>query len=132
MTACTRGCRTCRHKTPSNPMGPRLNDHVTGSFAFKSPLALLTPSSVAIVGASERSRWATRIYGNLRNYGFPGKIFPVNPRGGEVWGAKCYPDLASLPEPPDHALVIVPAPGVQGILETGVAAGLKSATVYAS
>ena len=48
----------------------------------------------------------------------------------EVWGVPCFPDLASLPEPPAHALVIVPAPSVQAVLETGVAAGLKSATVY--
>ena len=56
----------------------------------------------------------------------------MNPRGDEVWGSSCYPDLASLPKPPQHAMVIVPAPAVQGVLETGVAAGLKSATVYAS
>ena len=49
-----------------------------------------------------------------------------------MWGSKCYPDLASLPEPPQHALVIVPAPAVQAVLETGVKAGLKSATIYAS
>jgi acyl-CoA synthetase (NDP forming) len=102
------------------------------TFTFKSPLPLLTPSSIAIVGASERSRWPLRIFGNLRDYGFPGKTYPVNPRVSEVWGVKCYPDLASLPEPPDHALVIVPAPAVQAVMETGVAAGLKSATVYAS
>ncbi len=100
--------------------------------SFKSPLPLLGPASIAIVGASERAKWPGQIYRNLRDYGFPGKIYPVNPRGGEVWGIKCYPDLASLPEAPAHAFVIIPAPGVQGVLETGVAAGLKSATVYAS
>src|SRR5262249_47332347 len=50
----------------------------------------------------------------------------------EVWGIKCYPDLASLPEPPAHAFVIIPASGVQSVLETGVKAGLKSATIYAA
>ncbi len=48
----------------------------------------------------------------------------------EIWDVPCYPDLAALPKPPDHAVVIVPAPAVQTVLETGVAAGLKSATVY--
>jgi acetyltransferase len=100
--------------------------------SFRSPLPLLCPPSIAIVGASERAKWPTLIYRNLRDFGYPGTIYPVNPRGGEVWGLRCYPDLASLPKPPDHALVIVPAPAVQGVLETGVAAGLKSATVYAS
>jgi acetyltransferase len=99
---------------------------------FKSPLPLLRPNSIAIVGASERSRWATQIFRNLREFGFPGTIYPVNPRGGEVWSAKCYPDLASLPEPPAHAFVLIPAAAVQSVIETGIAAGLKSATIYSS
>jgi acetyltransferase len=99
---------------------------------FKSPLPLFRPPSIAIVGASERAKWPGQIYRNLREFGYPGKIYPVNPRAGEVWGTKCYPDLASLPEPPAHAFVIVPAPAVQSVLEIGVAAGLKSATVYAA
>ena len=99
---------------------------------FKSPLPLFRPPSIAIVGASERAKWPGQIYRNLRQYGFPGRIYPVNPRVGEVWDTKCYPNLAALPEPPAHAFVIVPAPAVQEVLETGLAAGLKSATVYAS
>ena len=109
-----------------------LKEQVAGDISFKSPLPLLGPSSIAIVGASERAKWPGQIYRNLRDFGFPGKIYPVNPRAGEVWGIKCYPDLASLPEAPAHAFVIIPAPGVQAVLETGVAAGLKSATIYAS
>jgi acetyltransferase len=95
-------------------------------------LPLFQPSSIAIVGASERARWPRQLYDNLRTCGFPGQVYPVNPRNAEVWGVKCYPDLASLPEPPAHAFVIVPAPAVQGVMETGVAAGLKSATIYAA
>jgi acyl-CoA synthetase (NDP forming) len=103
-----------------------------GIAEFRSPLPLLDPPSIAIVGASERAKWATQIFGNLRAFGYKGKVYPVNPRLAEVWGSPCYPDLASLPEPPQHAMVIVPAPAVQSVLETGVKAGLKSATVYAS
>jgi acetate---CoA ligase (ADP-forming) len=116
--------------------GAPLQDHPAHSpaadLAFKSPLPLLRPASIAIVGASERARWATQIFRNLREFGYPGKIYPVNPRGGEVWGVKCYPDLASLPEGPAHAFVLVPAAAVQSVLETGVAAGLRSATIYSS
>jgi acetyltransferase len=109
-----------------------LQDQVVADPAFRSPLPLLNPASVAIVGASERAKWATQIFGNLRAFGYPGKVYPVNPRLTEVWGSKCYPDLAALPEPPEHALVIVPAAAVQAVLETGVKAGLRSATIYAS
>ena len=110
----------------------QLQDQVAADTRFRSPLPLFNPSSVAIVGASERAKWATQIFRNLRDFGYPGKIYPVNPRLPEVWGAKCYPDLAALPEPPHHAMVIVPAPAVQSVIETGVKAGLKSATIYAS
>jgi acyl-CoA synthetase (NDP forming) len=98
---------------------------------FKSPLPVLNPSSVAIVGASERGRWPKLIYDNLLAGGYRGRIFPVNPRFQEIWGVPCYRDLASLPETGGHALVIVPAPAVVDALATGAAAGLKSATIYA-
>ena len=98
---------------------------------FKSPAPIFNPASVAIVGASERARWPRQIFDNLRANGYRGEIFPVNPRPREVYGVPCYPDLASLPKPADHAIVIVPAPAVQDVLEAGVAAGLKSATIYA-
>jgi acetyltransferase len=108
----------------------QLQDRIVG--AFRSPLPLLNPASIAIVGASERGKWATQIFANLRAFGYPGKVYPVNPRLTQVWGSLCYPDLASLPEPPQHAMVIVPAGAVQTVIETGVKAGLKSATIYAS
>jgi len=99
---------------------------------YKSPAAILCPPSVAIVGASERARWPKVIFDNLRVAGYAGKIFPVNPRVSTVWGVTSFPSLASLPEPPSHALVIVPAPAVVDVLAEGITAGLKSATVYAS
>jgi len=107
-----------------------LHDQVVAE--FRSPLPLLNPPSIAIVGASERAKWASQIFHNLREFGYPGRVYPVNPRIAEVWGSPCYPDLASLPEAPQHAMVIVPAPAVQAVIETGVKAGLKSATIYAS
>jgi acyl-CoA synthetase (NDP forming) len=107
-----------------------LTDHAGARSFFKSPLPVINPPTVAIVGASERARWPTDIFNNLGKGGFPGKIYPVNPRATEVWGQRAYPDLASLPEAPSHALIIVPAPAVLDVLEKGVAAGLKSATIY--
>ncbi len=98
---------------------------------FKSLAPVLRAQSIAIVGASERAKWPAKIFSNLQDFGYSGNVYPINPRYSEIWGVKCYPDLASLPEPPGHALVIVPADAVQGVLEEGVAAGLKSATVYA-
>ena len=80
-----------------------MQDQIVADSSFRSPLPLLNPASIAIVGASERAKWATQIFANLRAFGYPGKIFPVNPRLAHVWGSACYPDLASLPEPPGSA-----------------------------
>jgi acyl-CoA synthetase (NDP forming) len=99
--------------------------------AFRSPAPALAPKSVAIVGASERA-WPNLIWGNLRDFGFPGRVYPINPRSREVWGVRCWPDLASLPEPVEHAAIIISAANVLPVLEEGARLGLRSATVYAS
>src|SRR6266702_3077665 len=99
---------------------------------FRSPETVLRASSVALVGASERGQWQRMIYGNLRDYGYPGRVLLVNPRQKEVYGQPCFPSLRELPEPVDHAMVIVPAVGVADVLKDAEAAGVKSATVYAA
>src|SRR3989442_15579312 len=98
---------------------------------FRSPETVLRASSVALVGASERGQWQRMIYGNLRDYGYPGRGFLVNPRQKEVYGQPCFPSLRELPEPVDHAMVIVPAVGVAAVLADAEAASVKSPTVYA-
>src|SRR6516225_2738489 len=103
-----------------------------GDNLFRSAVSTLQPASLAIVGASERARWPSEIFKNLREFGFPGRIALVNPRQKEVYGQRCFPSLRDLPEPVEHALVIVPAAAVAGVLTAAEEAGVGSATVYAS
>jgi acetate---CoA ligase (ADP-forming) len=98
---------------------------------FRSPASVLQASSIALVGASERGKWPRLIFDSLRAFGYPGRVFLVNPRQSEVYGEPCFPSLRVLPEPIDHAIVIVPATGVADVLTDAEAAGLKSATIYA-
>jgi acetyltransferase len=93
---------------------------------------VLRARSVALVGASERGKWPRDIYASLRDGGYTGKVYPINPKYREIWGIPCYPDFAALPSPVEHAAVIVPAPQVIPIIEDGIEHGLKSATVYAA
>src|SRR6266481_1984181 len=99
---------------------------------FRSAVSTLTAKSLAIIGASERARWPSEIFKNLREFGYPGRIALINPRQSEVFGQRCFASLRNLPEPVDHALVIVPAAAVPGVLVDADEAGVKSATVYAS
>src|SRR5215470_281184 len=99
---------------------------------FRSAVSTLQAKSIAIVGASERARWPSDIYKALREFGYPGRIVLVNPRQKEVYGQRCFPSLRDLPEPVEHALVIVPAAAVAGVLTAAEETGIGSATVYAS
>lgn len=95
--------------------------------------ALLAPRNVVIVGATDKpGNWTPRVHRNLRRYGFPGPVFPLNPGRDEVWGETCYRDFASLPEAPDHLIVLVPAKLVPGVLRDAASAGARSATVMTS
>jgi acetyltransferase len=89
------------------------------------------PASVALVGATDDlSRFAGRVLMRMVNFGYRGKIFPVNPRFAEVGGLKCYPGVRDLPQAPDHVGIVVPTERVMNILEDCAARGARFATVY--
>jgi acetyltransferase len=95
--------------------------------------ALLNPRNVVIVGASDApGSWALRAFQNLRRYDFPGAVYPVNPRRDQVWNMRCHGSFGELPEPPDHVVVVIPAPLVPDTLRAAAAAGARSATVMSS
>ncbi|MCC6887341.1 MAG: acetate--CoA ligase family protein [Hyphomicrobiales bacterium] len=95
--------------------------------------ALTAPRNAVLVGASDRpGSWAARVWRNLRKYQFPGPVYAINPRRDTIWDKPCYPDFRSLPEPPDHMVVLVPAVGVIEALRAGAAAGARSATIFSS
>ncbi len=99
----------------------------------KKVKALTEPRNVVVIGVSDRpGSWATRAWRNLKRYEFPGPIYLINPRRKEIFDTPCYPDFQSLPETPDHLVVVVPAPAVPELLRSGAAAGARSATVFSS
>jgi len=78
---------------------------------------LFAPRSIAVVGASNETG---RMGGGfvlkfLRQHGFSGSIYPVNPKYAEVQGLRCWPSLEAIPEPVDVAVVVVPARAVEPI-----------------
>src|SRR3569833_4403551 len=50
----------------------------------------------------------------------------------QVWGVPCYKDLASLPEPPDQVIVLVPARFAVQVIREAAAAGARYATIVTS
>ncbi len=72
--------------------------------------ALLTPRSIAILGASaDLAKINGRTLRFLQEKGYPGRVFPVNPKYESIAGLRCYPDVASLPETPDLTIIALPA-----------------------
>jgi acetate---CoA ligase (ADP-forming) len=96
--------------------------------------ALLCPSNIAIVGASDRAgSWSGGVWRALQRSGFAGKVYPVNPRNTTVWdGVACYGSLHELPEPPDHVVVLVPGAAAADTITEAGKAGARSATVFSS
>ena len=74
---------------------------------------LLSPASVAVVGASEDpNRIGARALTVLRARGFTGPIYPVNARRSAVQGLPAFPSVAAIPGPVDCAIIAIPADGV--------------------
>jgi acetyltransferase len=88
------------------------------------------PASVAVIGASRTpGKGGYNIVENLLRLGYRGKIYPVNPRGGEVLGLKMYPSLRDVPATPELALIIVPPARVPGAFKDCLAAGVKAVII---
>ena len=93
--------------------------------------ALMSPRSVALIGASEKpASVGISLLQNLR--GFPGRFYPVNPEHSTVCGLPCYPTVASLPEEVDLAIIATPAASVPGIVRECRDAGVAAVVVISA
>ncbi len=92
--------------------------------------AAFTPRSIAVIGASEQpgSLGAT-VLANLRNDGYKGKLFAVNPRHTEIQGVRCWSDVTEIEAGVDLAVIVAPASSVGGILRQCGDKGIRHAVV---
>ncbi len=91
---------------------------------------LFEPRSVAVIGVSKTpGKMGYEVLTNLVRYGFPGPIFPVNPKYSEIHGIRCYKTVLDITEDIDLAILVSPVeriPKVMGELE---AKGVRVAVV---
>lgn len=88
--------------------------------------------SVAVVGVSERPENLGRfILQNLIDWKYEGRIYCVNPKGGEALGHKLYPSVSDLPEVVDLAVLIIPASAVPEVAEECGRKGIKRLAIPA-
>src|SRR5262245_6875164 len=92
--------------------------------------AILHPRNIVLVGATDKpGNYAERIWNNLVKYKYEGGLYPVNSRRETIWGVPCYKDFASLPDKPDHVLVLVPARFAVQVIRDAAAAGARHANM---
>ncbi|MEO9229081.1 MAG: acetate--CoA ligase family protein [Devosia sp.] len=92
---------------------------------------MLAPQSVALVGASQNpASFATRTLQNLAH--FTGTIYLVNAKYESIGQARCYPNLASLPEVPDCVIAAIPRDGTEAVVAEAVRVGSGGVLLYAS
>ena len=99
-----------------------------------SPLApIFYPRTVAMIGATEKPASVGRtVLRNLLDQPFGATIFPINPHRANVLGIRCYPNIASIGEPVDLAIVVTPAATVPDVLQECVSAGVRGAIVISA
>jgi acetate---CoA ligase (ADP-forming) len=74
---------------------------------------LFEPRSIAVIGASQDpSKIGYKIVDNIVSGGYAGKVYPVNPKGGEIFGLRGYKDVTDISEGVDIGCIVVPAPHV--------------------
>ncbi len=94
---------------------------------------LLAPTSVAVVGATDRpGSYGRAAVANLVQAAFPGRLVGVNPRRDDVLGVPCVPTLADLDQPVDAVVIATPADTVAELLDTAGALGCGGAVVFAA
>jgi acyl-CoA synthetase (NDP forming) len=103
-----------------------------GESPFANVQRLLEPRSVAVIGASDTpGSLGGTVVRFLQRFGFPGPIWPVNPKRHTVAGLPCYPSPDALPDPADLALLAVPAEAVVEVVRACAAAGIGHGIVWA-
>lgn len=96
------------------------------------------PKTIAIVGVSNNPRGnhvgfnGLTTFCNIREQGFEGRIYPINPKVNEVHGVRAYPSVSAVPELVDLVIVAVPADIVPQVLEDCIVAGALNIHVMTS
>lgn len=91
------------------------------------------PKSIAVIGASRNpAKIGHQVVRNLVNAGYDGKIFPINPKAREILGIPAYPDVSSVNDDIDLAVIAIPAKYVLEEIHECGKAGVKGLAIITS
>jgi len=94
---------------------------------------LFNPRGIAVVGASPNlAQGGGQALHALIERGYPGSIFPVNPRYPAIGVLKTYGSILDIPGPCDVAIIALPAAAVPKVVADCGAAGIRFAVIHSS
>jgi acyl-CoA synthetase (NDP forming) len=96
---------------------------------------LLSPNSIAVVGASEKAGPGRQVLENLVQLGYKGQIYPVNPGYEEILGLRCFPSLSEVHREGhlvEMVAILLNRSMVNPILEEAAAIGVRAAWAFAN
>lgn len=120
----------------STSLAPPPAPHQVSGGAALTPL--VAPAITAVIGASaHEKKLGYAVMHNIISAGYQGRLLPVNPRGGEILGHTCYPDIAAAaaavaPEPIDLAVIVIPGEAVLPVAEACGQAGVRTLIVISA
>ncbi len=91
--------------------------------------AIFNPDSIALIGASDKEGKMGNVFAKNLTDGYTGKLYMVNPSADEVLGMKAYPDVKSIPDEIDLAVIVIPSKFVPSVMEDLSEVGAKAAVV---
>ncbi|HLX41311.1 MAG TPA: CoA-binding protein, partial [Ktedonobacteraceae bacterium] len=106
--------------------------HTANTISPAQLRAFFHPRSIALVGATDNSRWSIYTYQNLKTFGYAGPIYCVNPRYKVIHGQAAVKRLSDIQEPVDLAFIMVSTERVYEILEEVASAGIPNVVILTS
>lgn len=96
---------------------------------------LFHPRTIAIAGVSEKAKIfnaGLKFLEGLEKFGFEGKIYPMNPTGGEVMGRKIYKTVSEISDEIDYVISAIPARFTPQLVADAAAKGVKAVHFFTS
>ena len=94
---------------------------------------IMKPSSVAVIGASTKPHTiGSDLMKRLIEFGFKGRIYPVNPKGGMIEGLQAYPSVLDIEGPVDMAVIVVNSKFVLSTIDQCHEKGVKGLVVISA
>lgn len=94
---------------------------------------IMRPRSIAVIGASTKEHTiGSDIMKRLLEYGYTGKIYPINPKDSEIHGLKAYPSVLDVADDIDMALIVINAKYVLSVIDQCHQKGIKGVVVISA